>query len=174
MLQSLDGDIQLLFKVDKHLQEQAKNAVLTASERLKQGKEMTLSVEQTKHRRSLDANSYFHVLCSKIAQKSLLSMDEVKRELVVNYGSPLYSVIIPSGSDISALWAYWRFIGQVNGKSEYWLYKQTHTLNTSEMSQLIKGAVQEAQQLGIQTLTPRELAEIEKKWEESNAKFSKA
>lgn len=165
VLQGLDGRLQLVFDLDGRLQKKALTVAQTAIERLKQGKEVGVTVEQIKRRRSLDANAYFHVLCSKIAEKTGLSMDEVKSNMVVNYGAPLYAVTIPSDADISTMWAYSRFIGEDNGKAEYWLYKQTHTLNSSEMAKLIKGTIQEAQQLDIATITPRELAELEQKWE---------
>lgn len=174
ILTGLDGEVQLLLKVDKQIQDRARIAVQKAAERLKQGKEVGVTVEQIKRRRSLDANAYFHVLCSKIAEKTRLSMDEVKSNMVVNYGAPMYAVTIPSNADISAMWAYSRFIGEDNGKAEYWLYKQTHTLNSSEMARLINGAIQEAQQLDIQTLTPNELADIQRKWEEHNDSNKKA
>lgn len=165
LLQGFDGALQLVFNVDERFRTQATQTVSTALERLKQGKQVGVTVEQIKRRRSQDANAYFHVLCSKIAEKTRLSMDEVKSNMVVNYGAPMYAVTIPSNADISAMWAYSRFIGEDNGKAEYWLYKQTHTLNSSEMARLINGTIQEAQQLDIETITPRELAEMQEKWE---------
>lgn len=165
ILASFNGDLQLVFHLDKQLLNQAQHAVQTANERLKQGKEVGVTVEQIKRRRSLDANAYFHVLCSKIAEKTGLSMDEVKSNMVVNYGTPMYMVTIPSDADISTMWAYSLYVGERDGQAQYLLYKQTHTLNSSEMARLIDGVIQEAQQLDIQTLTPRELVAIEQKWE---------
>lgn len=49
-------------------------------------------------------------------------------------------------------------------ESQYLLFKETHTLDTKEMSKLINGAVSEAQQLGIDTLTPKELEKMEENW----------
>lgn len=95
-------------------------------------------------------------------------MDEVKSNMVVNYGTPMYMVTIPSNADISTMWAYNRYVGEQDGQAQYLLYKQTHTLNSSEMARLIDGVIQEAQQLDIQTLTPRELAEMQQKWEASH------
>lgn len=166
LLQGFDGALQLVFNIDGRFREQAKQTVSTALERLRQGAEVGVMVERIKRRRSSDANAYFHVLCSKIAEKIGLSMDEVKSNMVVNYGAPMYEVSIPSDADISAMWAYSRFIGENNGKAQYWLYKQTHTLNSGEMARLINGTIQEAQQLGIDTITPKELEEMERKWTE--------
>lgn len=174
ILTGLDGEVQLLLKVDKQIQDRARIAVQKAAERLKQGKEVGVTVEQIKRRRSLDANAYFHVLCSKISEKTKLAMEDVKTNLVLNYGTPMYIVSLPIEADISTMWAYSQYVGEVDGKAQYMLYKQTHTLNSSEMARLINGAIQEAQQLDIQTLTPNELAEIQRKWEEHNDSNKKA
>lgn len=163
MLVGLYGEIQLVFGVDDQCKAQA--VAQNAQELLKQGKKVELSVERITHRRSLDANAYFHVLCDKIAQKTQLSMDEVKVNLVLNYGTPKYVVTIPNTANISDIWPYSRYIGEDGESSQYMLYKQTHTLDTAEMSRLIKGAIQEAEQLGIETISPKEMAELEKRWE---------
>lgn len=165
LLKGLNGEIQLVFGVAKHLQDKAQSVAQNTTERLKQGKEVVLAVEQIRKRRSLDANAYFHVLCDKIAEKTQLSMDDVKVNMVVNYGTPKYIVSVPHDAVISEIWAYTRYLGEVDGQSQYMLYKQTHTLNSSEMARLINGTIQEAQQLGIETLTPNELTQMESKWE---------
>lgn len=164
LLKGLDGAIQLVFNVDKHLQDTAQILAQNATERLKQGKEVALSVDQVRKRRSLDANAYFHVLCEKIAEATKLSMDDVKVNMVVNYGTPKYTVSVPSDAAINEIWAYTRYLGEADGRAQYMLYKQTHTLTSAEMARLINGVIQEAQQLGIQTLTPNELAAMEANW----------
>ncbi len=168
LLQSLDGDLQLVLGVDKQYLEKAKIAVNDANERLSQGKEMVVAIERLKRRRSLDANAYFHVLCDKIAAKLQLSLDEVKVNMVVSYGTPAYAVSIPKTANIVDIWAYSRYIGDDDNTSQYLLYKQTHTLTTAEMARLINGTINEAQQLGIETITPKELEALEKMWEAKN------
>lgn len=168
LYKGINDELQLVFVLDGKSYNDAQRAVQTANERFKQGKEVGVTVEQIKRRRSLDANAYFHVLCSKIAEKTGLSMDEVKSNMVVNHGTPMYMVTIPSNADISTMWAYNRYVGEQDEQAQYLLYKQTHTLNSSEMARLIDGVIQEAQQLDIQTLTPRELAEMHQKWEASH------
>lgn len=164
LLQDFSGNLQLVLSVDKHLIDKAKLTVQTATERLKQGKEVGVSIAPITKKRSLDANAYFHVLCDRIAEKTQLSMDDVKVNMVVNYGTPKYIVSVPQDAVIGEIWAYTRYVGEMDGLSQYMLYKQTHTLTSAEMSRLIKGTIQEAQQLGIETLTPQELATMEAKW----------
>ena len=40
----------------------------------------------------------------------------------------------------------------------------SHTYDTKEMSELIKGTVAEAKELGIETATPQEIKEMEERW----------
>ena len=40
----------------------------------------------------------------------------------------------------------------------------SHTYDTKEMSELIKGTVEEAKELGIETATPQEIKEMEERW----------
>lgn len=168
LLLTLNGGARVVFDVDKQVATTIQNAVLSATERLKQGKKFSLSFAEIKRKRSLDANAYFHVLCAKIAEKTRSSMDEVKSNLVVNYGTALYQVEIPNEADINKFWSYYRFIGEHDGKSQYLLFKQTHTLDTTEMTRLIDGAITEAKQLDIETATPQELARMEAMWEKSH------
>ena len=46
----------------------------------------------------------------------------------------------------------------------YRLMRGSHTYDSREMSELIKGTIQEAEDLGIETLTPRELEQMLGKW----------
>ena len=170
LLLTLDGSARIIFDVDKQVAAKIKNAVLSATERLKQGKKYGLIFAEIKRKRSLDANAYFHVLCTKIAEKTRLSMDEVKNNLVTNYGTALYQVEIPADADINNFWSYHRYVGEHDGKSQYLLYKQTHTLDSAEMARLINGAISEAQQLGIETATPQELVHMQEMWDKSHKK----
>ena len=47
---------------------------------------------------------------------------------------------------------------------KYLFYKQTHELNTKEMSDLIDGVVYECQKLGIETKTKEELNSMLNEW----------
>ena len=51
-------------------------------------KEYSISLKRYRKTRSLDANSYFHVLCGKIAEKIGSSKIEVKNRMISLYGQP--------------------------------------------------------------------------------------
>ena len=46
----------------------------------------------------------------------------------------------------------------------YKVYRGSHTYDTKEMSILIDGTVADAKELGIETMTPMELAEMKERW----------
>lgn len=133
-----------------------------------------IQVEKWSEKRSLQANAYFHVICSEIAKATQTSLDDVKKMLVLRYGTPArgkdtkYAAVkVSRNTDIEQFYPYARHIGQdENGLDMYILFKQTHTLNREEMSHLIDGTVYEAQALNIETLPPHELARMMNRYKE--------
>lgn len=137
--------------------------------------EPVLDVEIKKHRekRSLSANAYFHVLCNKISAETGESEDAVKRRLVVSYGAlardkdgkPV-GLKLPPTVDPSDFYPYVRLYEtrQENGKdySCYFVYKESHKMDSKEFARLVDGAIEEAKELGIQTDTPEQLARYKK------------
>lgn len=172
LFKTFDGTWQMSLLVDDKSITTAQKAVDNAKERLTNGKDVGVDVDRLKKPRSMDANAYFHVLCDKIAEKLGSTLDDVKTQLVVTYGTPLYSVTIPEKADIGDFWRYYRWIGTADGKCTYLLYKQTHTLDTKEMSRLINGTVSDAKSLNIETKTPQEIAEMKLHWENEYGKCS--
>lgn len=149
-----------------------KTAVLKLKTQDRQ-KVLDLQVKEHREKRSLDANAYFHVLVNDIARETRSSADEVKIDLVLNYGtiatlddgSP-FKICLPKGKKPFTFYPYCRWIGETeNGKGEWYIcYKHTHELNTKEMARLIDGTISEAKDLGIETRTPKELAEMMSLW----------
>ncbi|MGN0744359.1 MAG: hypothetical protein ACI4MZ_03705 [Christensenellales bacterium] len=131
-------------------------------------KPLSLEVKQYREQRSLDANAYFHVLVSKIADVDYQSIDDVKRQLVCDYGTVAFIARIPASANLDEIYKYSKLIGESKGTKEpcndWYIFKPTHTLDSKEMSRLIEGTVQEAQQLGIETKTPKEIAELTSLW----------
>lgn len=135
-------------------------------------KEISAEVKVYRKPRSLDANAYFHVLVNKIATTLCSSDEEVKKHLVVKYGTletdedgSVYSAMLPASADIDRLYPYTRCYKTVehNGKhcKCYLFYKRTRDMDSKEMSHLIDGTVSEAKALDIETMTPDQLAQLE-------------
>ena len=124
--------------------------------------------------RSLDANAYFHVLVGKIAEVMRMGADEIKVKMNLEYGTQHeQTVILPEPNKICAFWKYAKEIDNWTGKdgkeyTQYLIYKDTSSLNSSEMARLIEGVVYEAKELGIETLTPSELAKLNDNWRARN------
>ncbi len=128
-------------------------------------------IKPYRKRRSLDANAYFHVLVDKIAKTLKKSADEIKTQLVFDYGSIAKDEKgLKAGFKalkdipITQYFKYAKPIGECieNNKTfvKYLIYKETHTLDSAEMARLIDGTVEEAKQLGIETLTPVEIENL--------------
>ena len=128
-----------------------------------------ISIQKWRAKRSKDANAYFHVLVNQIAVARGLSDDEVKRDLIVDYGTiarddhgDKIGFKLPASVDVDEIYPYTRMYKEVeeNGKlfKCYLVYKQTRIMDTKEMAHLIDGAIQVAQELGIDTDTPEQKA----------------
>lgn len=138
---------------------------------------LRIKLSRYRKKRSLDANAYFHVLVGKIADVLESSKQEVKNDLLSRYGQyeiqngSLIHLIIRDDINVRMMdeihlqpTTSVRTMDDGNVYRVYRVIRGSHTYNTKEMSQLIKGTVNEAKELGIETATPQELAVMEKKW----------
>ena len=128
-------------------------------------------IKPYRKRRSLDANAYFHVLVEEISKVLKISNTEVKKSLNLDYGTisknengmcegfMALKEVAPE-----RFCEYPKPIGQceINGKTfiKYLSFKRTSELNTAEFSRLLDGTIEEAKQLGIETLTPAEIENL--------------
>lgn len=136
------------------------------------GHEISVEIKRYREPRSKDANAYFHVLVNKIAEAQNLGNDEVKRQLVFEYGTlatdetgGVLGAMLPTSANAEDFYPYakWYKSLNVNGREYdcYLFYKRTHTLDSKEMARLIDGAIYVAKDLGIETMTPEQLARLE-------------
>lgn len=72
---------------------------------------MEISIKKWRARRSKDANAYFHLIVNQIAVARGLSDDEVKRDLIVDYGSvardddgKMIGFKLPASVDVDAIY----------------------------------------------------------------------
>lgn len=128
-----------------------------------QDREKLYEVREYKQKRSLTANAYFWVLVNEIANVTKQSKDEIHLQMLKEYGqNEVFS--IRSDIDVSRYLKYYEEIGKgkVNRKefTHYRVFKGSSEMDSREMAILIDGVVQEAEQLGIPTLTPAEIARL--------------
>lgn len=172
---SLRADLLLLGEgAETAGMEQVAKALKTALENKRAIKLQILASETVgasgRKKRSLDANAYFWVLVGKIADKLRASKDEIYFEMLKKYGQSI-TVTVRAGLDLSrAGFKYYELFkdGISAGKpfEAYRVFIGSSQYDTREMSVLIDGVVQEAKELGIETLTQLELAEILGRYEQ--------
>lgn len=145
---------------------------------ISEGKATALALEEKEYlinlgsakKRSLDANAYFHLLVNRIARQLKSSDDEVKKWLNLQYGTMRVESGVKVGFkllatiDEDSVYPYLKKVGESevgDKKFNHWImYKRTHELDSKEMADLIDGTISEANDLGIETMTPNELAKL--------------
>ena len=141
-----------------------------------EGKPLTITVKEKKKQRSLDSNAYFHLLCDRLREKLGISMSRCKNILISRYGQIEYidneQVVIKTNIPPDKMYEYETLhcipcgVDIQNGKeiNYYRVYRGSHTYDTAEMTRLIKGTIEECEQVGIVTLTPAEIERMLGRW----------
>lgn len=137
-------------------------------------KELNIEIKEHREKRSLNANSYFHVLVDKIAEIQGVSHSEIHNHLISEYGfvdEDIKNIILDDNIP-------WQKLDNIhlrpttftkvldNGRlyRVYYVMRGSHTYDTKEMSRLIDGTVSEAKELGIETMTPNEIERMKQQW----------
>lgn len=140
--------------------------------------DLRIKAVKWRNKRSLNANAYFHVLVGKIADVVNSSTTEIHNQMICRYGQPeitedrLLTVIILDSIPWEKLdyihlkpTSATRILDDGKLYRVYYVMRGSHTYDTKEMSMLIDGTVSEAQDLGIETLTPDELERMKAAWQ---------
>lgn len=131
------------------------------------------NIVPARKQRSLDANAYAWVLINKIADAVGLAPDEVYRREVKNLGGASEIVCIQedAAAELERVWAKkglgWqceRFPSKLPGCVNMVLHYGSSAYDTRQMSAFIDALIQEAKALGIETMTPDELARLLGGW----------
>lgn len=140
-------------------------------------RDLRIKAVQWREKRSLDANSYYWVLVTKIAEKIGSSNTEIHNEMLADYGQverideKFVTIILLDSIE-------WKQLEYIHlrpttatkilddGKlyRVYYVMRGSHTYDSKEMSRLIDGAVWECKELGIETLPPDEIERIVSLW----------
>ena len=134
---------------------------------------ISLECKKWRDRRSLDANAYMWVLVDKIAQKTRQKPVDVYRHLIKEIpGNSTLVCVQDKAKDV--LQEQWQAKGlgwqteelpsKIDGCTNILLYYGSSAYSTTQMSLLIDAAVDEAKELGIETLTPFELEGMKAAW----------
>lgn len=136
---------------------------------LHEAEKLSIKIDKYREKRSLNANSYAWKLLTEIGNVVRASKDEVYLEMLKRYGqSEIISVL--SHIPIKEYVKYAEEAGEstLNGKlfKHYKVYKGSSEFDTREMSIFLDGVVSDAKELGIQTMTPDEVARLKSLWGE--------
>ncbi len=139
-------------------------------------KKVTVEIKEKRGGRSLDANAYCWVLCDKIAQTKGLMVKKVDvyKQAIRDYG--VTSILAVENDRLQTILKTWDgqgignshdILGRSQMNNNYTnvrLYVGSSQYDSYEMSVLIDGIVAEAQDLGIDTMTPAEIEKLKSLW----------
>ena len=135
--------------------------------------EVVVEIKQAHKKRSLDANAYCWVLIDKIAEKMGLRKTDVYRQVIREIGGVSDTVCVMDKA-VDRLREGWEKNGvgwqtetmpsKVAGCTNVILYYGSSVYDSKQMSQLIDSLIQEAEALGIPTITDEQAARLLGKW----------
>lgn len=123
------------------------------------GKDLAIDFKIYREMRSNEANKYMWVLITKIAQALNNKVPEIYMNMIRDYGIQ-YEMVIPRSANPSHLFDYYKRIRRGKLRTRYHVYIGTSHYDTKQMSKFIDGVIYEAKELGIETMTPRQIAEM--------------
>ena len=132
-----------------------------------------VEIKEHKQKRSLDANSYLWVIADKIAKSIKSTKEEVYRHAIREVGEWEDKPILTA--EVEKHIRMWGMIGEgwfseerrpakQEGYTVVRDYYGSHIYDTASMSRLIDYIVEDAKQLGIETMTPAELEQMKGAW----------
>ena len=164
-----DGQAELILTIPNSFN--IRHEFAEVKEIISKGKELTVDIKQFRQARSLDSNAYLWVMLSKMANVLKTTKDELYLRMLNDYGVFTHVVVKPNVVDrVMQEWRIVRNLGEVtiNGKVGVQLqcYFGSSTYDSKEMSTLVEGVVYECKELGIDTMTPNEIADMNSRWGE--------
>ena len=131
-------------------------------ENLDESKKYDVKISYHTEKRTLTANAYYWVLVNKIANVLQTSKEEVHEKMIKRYSQREYISVLEQ-VDIEKYGIRYYDEGvnfTQNGKrfKSYIIYENSSDMNKLEFSILVEGIVSEAQEMGIETLTPEQIA----------------
>ena len=156
---TLEGGLRITFQIAD------KEQALKQIEKIKDLPELTITAERPRKKRSLDANSYFWVLCDKIAKRLASDKWTIYLLQLSKYGTFADLQIATLALDmLKRQFRYVEMLQEGEESCKVRCYFGSSTYNTSEMSDLISGTVQDAEALGIDTASPEEIEHMVSLW----------
>lgn len=158
------GRLRVTFEINEHIPDERLNELLECEK---------LSIKATKHRekRSLDANAYCWVLLQKLAEAVNSDKWSMYLQCLERYSRKFTHIIVKENAVEYAKEQFRTCVDlgevTVNGQMGHQLqvYYGSSTFDTKEMSVFIDGIVSECKELGIETMTPDDIARMKATWQ---------
>ena len=146
-----------------------KQSAFNCFDELRKADKLSIKIDRYREKRSLNANNYAWKLLTEIGNLIRKSKEEVYFMMLQDYGqSEMISVL--AHINIGDFVKYYEEAGEstLNGKlfKHYKVYKGSSEFDKREMSIFLDGVVAEAKELGIQTETPDQIANLKNLWGE--------
>lgn len=136
-------------------------------------KEVSVEIKQARKHRSLDANAYCWVLIDQIAEKTGERKTDVYRHAIKEIGGVSDTICVMDKA-VDRLREGWEKNGigwqtdvtpsKMNGCTNVILYYGSSVYDSKQMASLIDSLIQEAEGLGIPTITDKEAEKLLGKW----------
>lgn len=127
-------------------------------------KEKQYELREYHKRKTLSQNAYAWVLINEIANKINKSKEQVYLQMLKDYGQRT-EILLKADVEVKTYFKYYEAVSKIKKDDiefiEYYLYKGSSQFDSKEMSIFIDGIIEEAKQLGIQTMTPNEIRKLE-------------
>lgn len=141
------------------------------------GKEISFEIKQARKNRSLSANAYAWVLIDKIAERTGVRKTEVYRHAIKEIGGVSDTICVMDKA-VDRLREGWEKNGlgwqtdtlesRIEGCTNVVLYYGSSVYDSSQMAQLIDSLIQDAEALGIPTISDDEAEKMIERWTEKN------
>ena len=137
-------------------------------------KEGEYEIKRVRKRRSLDANAYLWVLCTKIAETVGVSKEDVYRRNIRDGGEDTPLPIKEEAVEyFSQIWAahgigwFCNLVGnsKIPGYKLLFAYHGSSEYDSKQMSLLIDRVKQDADSVGVETMSPEQLVALLDEWE---------
>lgn len=135
---------------------------------------VSVEIKKAQKHRSMEANRYAWVLIDQIAAKAHMRKSEVYRNAIREIGGVSTEMLMKADAVIPfrEIWQKQGIGNQVeildedldNGDCSVLVYFGSSTYDTAQMSALLDSLIQDAEALGIPTITPKEEARMIGKW----------
>lgn len=136
--------------------------------------DVEVTVKKHKEKRSLDSNSYFWILCDKLAEKTGIPKSEIYKKAIKEIGGNS-DVLCLKNEAVETFCKAWesrglgwqtdRLPSKIGGCTKVVVYYGSSTYNTMQMWLLIQNIVDECREQGIETMTQEEIDSLMKGWD---------